>query len=315
MLKMSTEPKPRIALNGPTMGTRWSAVFFAAAPADALTKALQAAVNGVDATMSTWKADSDLMRLNRTPPGVWFNASPALCAVVALALQIGKASNGAFDIGIGGAVNAWGFGAAGTQPDTAAIAHISAQRFAGGSVEVDLAANRLRRIASVQLDLCGIAKGYGVDQLAEVLIREGIGDFIVSIDGEVRALGTRPDGSGWIVGLERADHDQRALARTIAVSNMAIATSGDYRHWHRYGDTKVSHTIDPRTGVPLQNLLCAVTVTAEHCVVADAWATALLVLGERDGPATARQYGLDALFTIRSGRGLQEFGVGAFAAA
>ena len=167
----------------------------------------------------------------------------------------------------------------------------------------------------VQIDLSGIAKGHGVDCLAETLAGRGIADFIVSIDGEVRARGTKPDGSGWTVGLERADRDQRALAHTIEVSDMAIATSGDYRHWHSRGETIVSHTIDPRTGAPLDNGVCAVTVTAEHCAIADAWATALMVLGEEEGPALARQLGLDALFTLRRPDTLQEIGVGAFAPA
>jgi FAD:protein FMN transferase len=150
--------------------------------------------------------------------------------------------------------------------------------------------------------------------LAEVLLGQGIANFVVSIDGEVRACGTRPDSTGWVVGLERPDRDQRALARTFEVSDVAMATSGDYRHWRAHGQEVVSHTIDPHSGMPLRSSVCAVTVTAEHCAVADAWATALMVLGEDAGPQMAEHLGLDALFTIRSQHGLQEIGVGAFAA-
>ncbi|MGV8955291.1 MAG: FAD:protein FMN transferase [Cypionkella sp.] len=313
---MSTDLSDRIALNGPTMGTRWSAVFHAhGAPDPTVTAALQAEVDAVDASMSTWKPDSDLMQLNRMPPGIWFAAPAPLCAVVALGLQIGEASGGAFDIAVGDAVEAWGFGAARRQPDPAAIALLTPTQRARGHIEVDLATSRLRRTGSAQLDLSGIAKGYGVDLLAEVLIRRGIDSFIVSIDGDLRARGTRPDGTGWVVGLERPDRQQRALARTLAVSDVAIATSGDYRHWHAYGDTTVSHTIDPHTGAPLCNSVCAVTVTAEHCAVADAWATALMVAGADAGPILARDHGLDALFTVRLDGELHEIAVGAFAPA
>ena len=305
----------RLALNGPTMGTRWSAVFYASsAEQTGLTEALQAAVDAVDDTMSTWKPDSALMRLNRTPPGTWMPASPQLCAIMALSLQIGQASQGAFDIGVGDAVNAWGFGAARPEPDSRAIASLHSQQSAAGAVEVDMDGGRLRRLKAVQLDLCGIAKGHGVDCLAEVLLAHGIEDFVVSIDGEVRARGTRPDGSGWLVGLERPERDKRVLARTIAVSDLAMATSGDYRQFRRHGDAVVSHTIDPRSGAPLLSAVCAVTVTAEHCAAADAWATALMVLGEEAGPAMAAEQGLDALFTLRRPEGLHDIGVGAFAA-
>ena len=313
---MSIDQAGRIALSGTTMGTRWSAVVYASdVVAHDLNAALQAAVDDVDNTMSTWKADSDLMRLNRTPPGVWLDVAPPLCAVVALGLQIGHASQGAFDIGVGAHVNAWGFGARRGQPDAMAIAEVSKPGRGEPSVEVDLPRSRLRRTSLAQIDLSGIAKGYGVDCLADVLISRGRADFIVSIDGEVRASGTRPDGSGWTVGLERPDRTQRALGRTIEVSDLAIATSGDYRHWHPYGDGIVSHTIDPHTGAPLHGAVCAVTVTAEHCAVADAWATALMVLGEHGGPAMARKLGLDAVFTLRRGEALQEICVGAFAPA
>ena len=236
------------------MGTRWFAVFFSSgAAASGFNAALQAAVDEVDATMSTGKVDSDLMRLNRTPPGIWLDAAPALCAVVALGLQIGHALKGAFDIGVGVAVDAWGFGAGRNKPGAAAIAHVPMPSRRTLAVEVDLSRSRLRRTSHGQIDLSGIAKGYGVDCLADVVIARGLADFVVSINGEMRARGTRPDRSGWAVGLERPDRTQRSLARTIEVSDIAIATSGDYRHWYSYGDETVSHTIDPRTGAPLQN--------------------------------------------------------------
>ena len=310
---MSTDLPGRFALNGATMGTRWSTVFYAARVNDALVGIdLQAAVDAVDATMSTWKADSALMQFNRAPLGAWLAMPAPLCALVALALQIGSASGGAFDIGVGAAVEAWGFGASSNLPDNTAISQLSALS-AAGAIDVDLEMSRMRRHSAVQLDLSGIAKGFGVDRLAETLQSYGITDFVVSIDGEMRMSGTKPGGTGWLIGLETPQRDQRTLARTIEVSDLAMATSGDYRHWRDHEGSVVSHTIDPRTGQPLQSALCAVTVTAEHCAVADAWATALMVLGQDKGLAMAEQLGLDALFTLRRKGAFEEIGVGAFA--
>lgn len=312
---MFTEAKPAVpvrqALDGATMGTRWTAVFFAGpqlavAPIQA---GLQQAVDLVDAQMSTWKPDSDLMRCNRAPVGIWVEIPEQLGAVLALGLQIGRDSGGAFDVGVGRTVAAWGFGAAAAD---GAVNEAAARPTGQDSTELN--GNRLRRLADVQLDLSGIAKGHGVDRLGKALEEHGILDYLVGIDGELRARGVKPDGTGWVVGLERPDRTQRALAHSIVASDMAIATSGDYRQWRDRGGTIVSHTMDPRSGRPVQNGVAAVTVTAEYCAVADAWATALMVLGPKAGPAMAQTLGLDALFTLHRDGGLIEIGVGGFAA-
>lgn len=251
---MSTDHPNRIALNGPTMGTRWSAVFFAqATPGPALAAALQAAVDEVDAVMSTWKPDSDLMRLNSAPVGLWVEVPSQLCTIVALGLQIGVESGGAFDIGVGAVVEAWGFGASRMQPDGEEIAGLGAVTT---QIDIDLANSRLRRVSDGRLDLSGIAKGFGVDRLADVLIAQGIDSFIVSIEGEMRGCGAKPDGSGWVVGLERPDREARALARTIEMTDMALATSGDYRHWRVGRHHRVAHHRSPHGSPPQHHGLC-----------------------------------------------------------
>ena len=320
--KMSTEfpNEPatfllRQAMSGPTMGTRWSSIVNArpSLPLASLEAALQNAVDLVDRQMSTWMPESDLMRFNRSPVGEWIEMPAQLCHVVALGLQIGKDSEGAFDVGMGMPVAAWGFGA----PSVSAARHsLSAPWATGGEepgLELDLERRRLRRSSAVWLDLSGIAKGYGVDCLADVLDAFGVRDYLVSIDGEVRASGRKADGSSWIIGLEAPVRDRRELVHTIEISDMALATSGDYRHWREFERSLISHTIDPRTGRPLRNGMAAVTVIASSCAAADAWATALLVLGKEAGPAKAREFGLDALFTSREGADLVEVAVGGFA--
>ncbi len=311
MPKTSSEPV-RHALNGPTMGTRWSAVLFAPPAFDPapLQAELQAAVDRVDAQMSTWRPDSDLMRFNAAPVGEWRALPAELMAVLDLGLEIGRASGGAFDIALGDAVTAWGFGPG--APDAGRIrqAAAAARPPAHEVLELDREKGRARRLAPVTLDLNGIAKGYGVDRLAGVLARHGIAGALAGIDGEMRALGLRPDDSPWAVAVEAPDPDRRAPHSVLALHDAAVATSGDYRHRLRLGDRLLSHTMDPRRGAPLVAPPASVTVVAPTCAEADAWASALMVLGAEAGAQVARRQGLDALFLLRKGTDLRAVPVG-----
>lgn len=180
-------------------------------------------------------------------------------------------------------------------------------------LEVDVARGRARRLADVAFDLCGIAKGFGVDELARVLDRHGIGAWLVGIDGELRARGCKPDGSPWAIALEAPDYDRRGAMGAIDLVDAAVATSGDYRHWADFGGERLSHTMDPRAGAPLRGGIASVTVVAPTCTDADAYATALMVLGAQAGRAHAERHGLDALFVVRDGDALRTIGCGAFA--
>lgn len=302
MSKTSTE-RARIALNGPTMGTRWSALFYAApgfdpAPVGA---ALQAAVDEVDAQMSTWNPGSDLMRLNAAPTGVWLDIPGPLAQVLGLGLAIGRASGGAFDIGLSDAVSAWGFGPETASPDAIRAALAAPRHPAHDRLDID--GSRVRKSAPLALDLNGIAKGYGVDRLAETLREHGIGDALVGIDGEMRAAGLRPDGAPWTIAVEAPDATRRAPHSILALEDAAVATSGDYRHWVEVQGRRLSHTMDPRRGAPLRESPASVTVVARRCAEADAWATALMVLGPEAGADLARRRGLDALFLLRDAAG------------
>ena len=311
MSKMSNEPV-RHALNGPTMGTRWSALIpetpgFEAAPLQA---ALQAATEEVDAQMSTWKPESDLMRINAAPPEVWVNAPVRLMAVLDSALEIGRASGGAFDIGVGDAVNAWGFGSAAASGDAIGAALSKPRRTAHEALELDVAGSRVRKHAPLTLDLSGIAKGYGVDRLAEVARNFGVTEALVAISGELRGLGLQPDGKAWTVAIERPDTVARAPHAIIELQDAAVATSGDYRRWVDVGHRRLSHTVDPVRGAPLAASPASVTVVAATCMAADAWATALMVRGSAEGADLARRHGLDALFLDRVGDGFRETKIG-----
>ncbi|MCM5557163.1 FAD:protein FMN transferase [Pleomorphomonas sp. JP5] len=295
MSKMSTEAPVKVALSGPTMGARWSAVFHGDPLGwhDDLRLALQTAVDEVDRQMSTYRRDSDLSRLNAAPVDTWVDLPAETVAVIEAALAIGEASDGAFDVGVGELVAAWGFGAdARDGADGRATAHSVALK----TLDLDVAGRRARKRTPLRLDLSGIAKGYGVDRLGETMDRFGIASWLVGIDGEMRARGRKPDGTAWAVGHERPVVGRRDLMGVLELEDVAVATSGGYRHCHEVAGRLVSHTMDPRTGAPLDNGLAAVTVLAESCMAADAWATALLVRGLDEGVALARRLGMSALF-------------------
>jgi len=281
------------------MGTRWQASFRAAPGFDTsrLRVALQAAVDEVDAQMSTWRPDSDLMRLNEAPVNERIALPVRLREVLALGLEIGRASGGAFDIGMGDAVAAWGFGPTEARGERIRTALAAPRRPAHEVLALE--DGGVIKRAPITLDLNGIAKGYGVDRLAEVLAGLGIRDALVGIDGEMRAMGLRGDGEGWRIAVEAPDPAARAPHSILTLQDAAVATSGDYRHWVEVQGRRLSHTMDPGRGAPLAAPPASVTVVAPRCAEADAWATALMVLGAERGRVLAEAMGLNALFLIR----------------
>ncbi|PCH70820.1 MAG: thiamine biosynthesis protein ApbE [Rhodobacteraceae bacterium] len=311
MSKMSID-LARVEFEGPVMGTRWSADLGLPSGTDpkAVEAALAAAVAQVDAQMSTWKPDSDLMRLNRAPVGDWVEIPRELMQVLARALEIGRASDGAFDIGLGDLVSAWGFG--GDAPDTAAIrANLGRARAPShDGLELDQAGLRVRKLIPLTLDLSGIAKGYGVDRMMQVCDDFAIPSALVALDGELRAKGTQPDGTPWSVAIEKPDYKAREALSMLELQDVAVATSGDYRHWVDISKSRFSHSMDRRMGGPAQPGIASVTVLAADCMTADAMATAVLVMGVAHGSDFARELGLDCLIIERTPGGLVQHGVG-----
>lgn len=310
---MSTDLR-RHALNGATMGTRWSALLYAPPATDihALDIALARAVDRVDRQMSTWKPDSDLMRLNAASPGTWVSLPRELLLVLAKGLEIGRLSEGAFDVGVGRLVNAWGFGAAGSIPDKEAIRAALHERLPPTHtvLELDVPGRRARKHARFALDLSGIAKGFAVDEMMRTVKAFGISNGLVGLDGELEASGMKPDGTPWRIAVEKPDYELRSPLGAIELNDAAVATSGDYRHWIEVGGTRLSHTMDRSRGGPIDNAIASVSVVASNCTEADAWSTALMVLGPTEGLALAGKFGLDALLVERSGGSLRQIGIG-----
>jgi thiamine biosynthesis lipoprotein len=261
--------------------------------------------------MSTWKPDSDLNRLNAAPEQQWVAVPKELATVLSTALRVAQQSGGAFDIAVGDLVQAWGFGPGEpvVTPPALDAPLPPVRTSASAALEVDPQHNQVRKRAPLTLDLNGIAKGFGVDELARCLEGWGITHYLVGIDGEMRARGVKPGGQSWIVALEKPNRGVREVMGVMELGDAAIATSGDYRHWVDVAGRSYAHTMNPATGAPLSNPLAAVTVVANSCMLADAWATALMVLGEIEGPRLAQERGMDALFVLRDGEQFKEISI------
>ena len=311
MSKISTDLTHH-KLNGPTMGTRWSAQFHtpAVTDPDPIHVALSESVDIVDRLMSTWKSDSDLMRLNCAPIGKWVSVPKELMEVLASGIKIGRLSEGAFDIGMGDIVTAWGFGPheANESAMRANLGHT--HPVTHEVLDLESGTLRVRKRAPVTLDLSGIAKGYAVDRMMAALDCFGISNALVGLDGEMRARGLRPDGKPWTIALERPDFEARTALSILELKDCAVATSGDYRHWIDVGGQRLSHTMDPARGGPVVGSPASVTVLAETCMDADAWATALMTLGSQNGENLAQRLGLNAIFIDREGETLRESRIG-----
>ena len=318
MPKTCSDPR-RLALHGPTMGTRWSVTCDAAPDTDvqALQTALAAAVQLVDVQMSPWLPGSDLNRLNHAPVGAWVTLPAEILEVLVCALDICRLSAGAFDPAAGALVDAWGFGAVRDAPDAEAIRTATsaapvARTPTYEALELDSGMLRARKHAPMHLDLCGIAKGYAVDRMADVLRQNGVPHALVALDGELRAVGGQADGQPWAVAVESPETGRRAVHSVVELQDLAVATSGDYRHYLQVGDARLAHTMDTRRGAPVRNEVASVTVLARQCMHADAWATALLVAGPGEGLALAQRMGLEVLWMLRRGNGLVTLGLGRF---
>lgn len=285
------------------MGTRWSAKVAGAN--DGTAEEIQSALDGVVAEMSHWEASSDLSAFNRSTIGAWQPLPAGFARVLQCALTIAETSGGAFDPAMGLLADLWGFGPAGpraTPPEAQAVAAALAR---SGHAHIQQQGNRARRTGEAALDFSGIAKGFGVDAAAERLRALGFQDFLVEVGGELRGEGVRPDAQPWWVDVEAVPGATLAPIR-VALHGLSVATSGDYRRHFLHGGRRYAHTIDPRTGAPLENGVASVTVFHADCMIADGWATALTVLGAEQGPAVAEREGLAMQMVLRDSDGFRE---------
>ncbi|HBZ31124.1 MAG TPA: FAD:protein FMN transferase ApbE [Nitrosomonas nitrosa] len=291
-------------LSGNTMGTRYT-VKYRDAPDASSSQIIHAEIERqlveTNRVMSTYDPDSELSLLNRAETTDWLLVSKSLYSVIETAKEISRQSQGAFDVTIGPLVNLWGFGPESRPkrlPDQAKIDAVLA-RTGYNKLELHETNSAVRKLRSdLYVDLSGIAKGYAVDQIAVILERHGIEHYMIEIGGEIRANGKNAQGIPWQIGIESPQSLNYSVQKIIPVKNTALATSGNYRNYFSIDGKQYMHIIDPVTGWPVENHLASVTVMAETCMLADAWATALLVMGLERGIRLAEQLGLSALFIV-----------------
>ncbi|MGE0627546.1 MAG: FAD:protein FMN transferase [Hyphomicrobiaceae bacterium] len=295
------------------MGTTWNAQFVQLPGPERGNPlhGIERELDNVVAQMSTWETTSAISAYNSSVPGTWHRIEAEFMTVLSAALEVARKTDGAYDPTIGAVVGLWGFGPEAYSPDRPSPAELAVRVGQSGwtRVELDADLQSVLQPGGVHLDLSSIAKGFGVDQVARYLRRMGCSDFLVEVGGELRGEGTKPDGTPWWVLLEQPP-DTRGNAElpevVIALHGLSIATSGDYRRRRMVDGAWQSHVIDPRTGRPVGGDVASVSVVAADCMTADAWATALMVLGLHAGLAVAERENIAAQFVCASEAGSRQ---------
>jgi FAD:protein FMN transferase len=301
-------------LHGRSMGCAWSVAGVMPDGTDdaQLAAGITSVLGQVVEQMSTWEPDSAITRFNRAAAGSWLPLPEDFALVLACALHVARASGGALDPTAGALVTLWGFGPAGRyqQPGFVVPARDSIaaalQRCGWQRLQVNTTTMQLRQPGGMELDLSAVAKGFAVDEVSRFLRRQGIEHHLVDIGGELRGAGMKPDGQPWWVDVQLPPAVAGLTPTRIALHGLSVATSGDYLQGFSVNGRRYSHCIDPRSGWPVDNGVCSVTVVHPDCMLADAWSTALMVLGAEAGPAVAESERIAAQWLVRAGDGCVE---------
>lgn len=303
-------------LSGKTMGTTYHVSFISGDP-EHVPEEIQAHIDGllaqINSQMSTYDPNSELSRFNSSRQITPFVVSRSLEEVVKRALEIAAETNGVLDVTVGPLVNLWGFGPQAKPeqvPSAEAIADLQDQV---GYQHLSVSNHQLTKShPELYVDLSTIAKGYAVDRVARVLEQLEIHNYLVEIGGEMRVKGNKAGDQPWRVAIEKPVSTERAIQRIIEPKNMSVATSGDYRNFYQEEGVRYSHIIDPRTGKPIQHQLVSATVLAETCMDADAYATALLVMGTQGALVFAARKNLAVMLVTREDDAFKEYTTPAF---
>lgn len=289
------------------MGTVWHATLVAGQEglpdADDMRSGIQDVLDEVNRSMSTYRPDSEISRFNRAPSGTWFDVSQEFYTVLQTALAVGRHSGGAYDVSVGPLVDLWGFGPGEIRespPDAKAIEQ-SLARVGQHRLRLHPERSSVQKLQEIELDFSSLAKGFAVDRVADWLLAQGVDRFLVEVGGELRLSGMSGRGDRWRIAIEQPYGRARSAAVALGLTDIALATSGDYRNFFEHNGKRYSHSIDPRTGWPVSHELVSVTVLHDSAMRADAWATALLVLGVDAGMAVASDRGLAVYFMLRDG--------------
>jgi len=344
---LATQPRMK-QFEGKTMGTTYHVSYvgtFFFDSLDEISNRVHEVLNDVDWRMSTYREDSELMRFNRSPLTTAFKVSSDIVDLVKQSQRISAMSDGAYDVTVGPLVNLWGFGPNGHDSEENALGRLPEreirdvkvsklhewmlknypaevpsqeaidqvrERVGYQYVVADSANSTLVRNKPVYVDLSSIAKGYGVDQVAQTLNDENIANFMIEVGGEVRVNGSKPDGSQWLIAIRGPDLARGHPPTIVTLDDKALATSGDYLNFFEVDGRRYAHTINPLTGYPEDSGLAEVAVISEKAAEADALATMFMVLGYKKGLYLANREGIAAYFTYRSEKGFDSVASNAF---
>ncbi len=292
-----------IDIKGFSMGTTYNVVAIdhdGTLDKPEIKEAIDASLADVTGKLSNWDNRSEIARFNAASSGVTQTMSPELSRVMNASAHVHEASEGRFDTTIGGLIELWGFGAPGaaTVPNSDAVAQ--AMEIAGHQNVLNLNGDQMaKRHAQAQVYLAGIGKGYGADHIGQVLEAFGLKDYMVEIGGDLYTAGLNPDGLAWQIGIEVPNPGDRTLAGVVGLSSMGLATSGDYRNYFEVDGQRFSHLIDPTTGYPVTHETASATVLADNAMLADAWSTAMLILGREKGLEVAAAQDIAVQFIER----------------
>ena len=307
------KPVEAIKISGPTMGTTYNITLFPAEGQSLDQKQVQQQVDDslkrINQQMSTWIKDSEISLFNQNQSIEWYPVSAEFAGVVEAAQSISKLSNGAFDITVGPLINIWGFGKdfKNNNPSDEVIA-ATKQSTGYQKLEVRTSPPALRKkIPALQISLAAIAKGYGVDAIADQLTATGIDNYLVEIGGEIRANGTKPNKALWRIAIEKPTTKERSIQQGLLLDNTGVATSGDYRNYFEREGKRYSHTINPETGKPITHTLASVTVLHPSAMMADGLATAMMVLGEAKAKEFIKRNNLNVYMISRDKDGFSNW--------
>jgi thiamine biosynthesis lipoprotein len=305
-------PADLMSITGKTMGTTFSIKIVDDKNLSIDYSFLESEINEqlkeINQQMSTYIKDSEISRFNDYDSTGWFNISYDFASLLKTALEVSSISEGAFDITVGPLVNLWGFGPELKNPEVPGVKDLLEAKSKTGYkfIEVRVDSPSVKKNKSeIYLDMSAIAKGYAVDKVAELLSSKKIINYMVEIGGEVRTEGKNNKNESWKIGIETPDSPTN-IQNVISISDYAVATSGDYNNYFEDNGIRYSHTIDPRTGMPITHKLASVTVIHSNCTLADAYATAINVMGPTAGYDFALKENLIIYMIVREESGFKE---------
>lgn len=314
LISCTTPSKEPVTLSGIAYNSMAWSVKINALPnqlsTPQLQQELQMSLDNANKVLSTYQPNTELMQFNQSSIGQWHQVSPLLYDGVSTALAVSAATQGVYDVTIGALIELWGFGKQAVPSQTPTEQQISQARTKVGwqSVLVNQNPQQLQRIKDVFINLSSIGEGLAVDELQKILAKYKISSYMISVAGTLRTQGLKPNGQAWQIAIEKPDASGLPERLLSLGQGAIVSTSGSYRNYHEVNGVRYSHSIDPRTAKPISHKTVSTTVvfTQQTAAQADAWATALNVLGAEEGLVIAQKNHIAVYYLLKTPTGFSE---------